>query len=379
MEKMIVNLQDIDISETAAFNHYQHYKEELDFELNNRNFIRTYVPAEIKQRNDSIKTAAEKLPPVVLKSKADELIKAQNLDTRYDDLINHMAAKGKTSYQQFSGLWSPVLWQSRETNTRPQVKINDKVVDAFDLDFIIAESLQHLYASEDPMAEYYDWCERQQKIEIDIYSGGTTEEEIVARNTFISFLDDRETELKRVIQLYSGAAFNTNSRLQESAQEKLKFLTFKLSELRRLRERTSSTKSQADEKQYFIEQERRQMQEAKFATAALAGIGAMSLAEKRLKEQTLSNTLEHGIGESFLHLRPETKTVEQAMDRIKTAKEHRAQMLSMFDAMRNGMSKEEWERLQQTNGTPVPYNPKSRIKTLRGWELSRYKEISLNV
>ena len=380
MENMIVNLQDVDITSSQDFAAYSDFKEQLEFEQGNHPFPRTYLPQDIKSRNETLSASIAKMPPQLLKAKADELIAAQGLK-RHDEMIDHLAQKRIANYNQFNNLWTPVLWQSRSDNTVSKVKIGENTIDAFDLDFLIAESLQNLYSSEDPRAEYYDWIERQQQIEININTQGTTEEEIVERNTFISFLDDRETEIKRIISLYSGAALNPHCRQQTEAQEKLKFLTFKLSELRRLRERTQATKSHADSKEYFDEQERRERTAAVRTTAALAGVALtdemLSLGERRLLKDKDSSLLEHGIGESFVNLRPNTTTKEEAITKINTAKLNREQMIAMFTAMRNGISKEEWLRRQNQQDQPQQQSSLRQYpRNLRGFRVSDFREYS---
>ena len=378
MEKMIVNLQDVSIDNIPNFSDYEEFKSGLEFELENRQFIHTYLPPEIKSRNEALSSAIGFMPPEHLRMKADELLQNQKIAGKYDDLINLMASKSNNNYNQFSSMWSPLIWQAREDNSRQQVEISTKNgkknIDAFDMDYLIAENLQHLYSSEDPAAEYYDWCERQQKIEIDINTGGTTEDEIVARDTFINFLDDRETEIKRVMQLYAGAAFNTNCRMQESAQEKLKFLTFKLSELRRLRQRTETTKSRADSKEYFEQREQRQQQIATSATAGLVAMEALSLGDKQLAEHAFKASIEHGLGETFVNMRPETQTIEQANNKIKSAYRNRAQMEAMVAALRNGKTVEQWKNENQNTNTHNSSTVRNNVRNLRGWEITKFRE-----
>ncbi len=379
MERMIVNLKDVDITKNNNFAQYLDYKEQFNFETENRPFVSTYLPQEAKNEHHALMGATSQIPPHKLREKADTLIKAQGIEDKYGDLLDHLVSKSNGNYSHFKSLWSPIIWQANETNSKQQIKIGDKVVDVFNLDYAIAESLQHLYSSEEPEAEYYDWIQRQQKIEIDINTNGTTEDEIVARNSFISFLDDRETEIKRITYLYAGAAFNPNCRMQNSAQEKIKFLTFKLSELRRLREKTANTKSHADEKEYFELEERRRQREAIAATAGLTALAITdeqySIGSKRLASQHNINELEQGIGANFVRLRPETQTLEQAKDKIRSALEHREQLRQMFAAMRNGMSKEEWKRSQRTD--PISRKQiNTEIQNLRGWQIEHFREIS---
>ena len=279
MERLIVNLSDIDITETTAFDGYTELKDELVFELENRPFYQTWLPQEKRDLNQEISSFLETIPPETLKSKADTLIETQGLKEKNLDLIEYMSNRQATVYPEFSNLWNPIVWQSREDTSRAKVNVNNHIMDAFDLDYMIAENLQQIYAGEDPKAEYYDWIKRQKQIELDINTNGTTEEEVVARNVFIGFLNDRESEIRRIITLYSGAAFNSKSMQQRAAQEKLKFLTFKLSELRRLREKTQSLKSHADQKKEIMPKQNRLRRTVAYAsdfvaTASLASIYA---------------------------------------------------------------------------------------------------------
>ena len=378
MERIIVDLKDVDISNTPMFEEYISYKEGLNFENEHRIFARAYLPPEEKYRNEMLMQNLNKMPKHLIVNKADELIQKQGLDRKHEELIEHMANKNNGSYTNFSSLWSPILWQARETSDKTKVLVNSQPMYVFDLDFALAENLQQLYASEDPIAEYYHWVETQKKIEIDINTDGTTEDEIVARNSFISFLDDRETEMKRVMLLYAGTAFNSNSRQQSIAQEKLKFLNFKMSELRRLRERTQQTKSKADDQQYFEEKERRYQQTATNITTGLVAAEMLSLGNHRLQQNISSNLLEHGIGESFVRLRPETTTLEQAQEKISIAKQNREQMLDMFEAMRNGMSKDDWLKTKQ-NSMMTSHNIKRQVQIHRHFRTSDFHEYTNNM
>ena len=158
----------------------------------------------------------------------------------------------------------------------------------------------------------------------------------------------------------------------------MKFLTFKLSELYRLRERTKATKDRADSKEYFAEQERRDRQAALAATAGITGMaltdGMLSLGERRLREDINTTALEHGIGESFVRLRPETRTREQAENKINTAIQNRNQMAAMLTAMRNGISKDEW--LRQQDKTAITVDLRQKVRKLHGFRVADYQEYS---
>ena len=141
MGNMIINLPDIDISQSKEFAEYADFKEHLQFEMDNRPFSHTYLPPEIKARDEALSNSLRKMDATNLKQKADALIKAQQLDNRYQELINHMAAKQTDSYNQFNAMWSPVLWQSLEDRSQAKVSVGNQTMEAFDLDYAIAESL----------------------------------------------------------------------------------------------------------------------------------------------------------------------------------------------------------------------------------------------
>ncbi len=226
---------------------------------------------------------------------------------------------------------------------------NNQEVPVSDISYVLAESLQHLYSSEDPRAEYYDWVQTQRKIEVDIYSNGTTDDEIQARNDFIGFMDDRETELKLIIMLYQSAERNGTGYYKELAQNKLSFLNFKLSELRRLRDRTQATKSKSDE------QEKREQELTKEAQR-MAGNLAMAAAAEELEQTRQSYLQNQKDGEEFDMVtggvltkyspvyRPEALSVNEVLRKKEQLENNRRKMVDQITAMRMGLSKEEQER-----------------------------------
>ena len=226
---------------------------------------------------------------------------------------------------------------------------NNQEVSVSDISYVLAESLQHLYSSEDPRAEYYDWVQTQRKIEVDIYSNGTTDDEIQARNDFIGFMDDRETELKLIIMLYQSAERNGTGYYKELAQNKLSFLNFKLSELRRLRDRTQATKSKSDE------QEKREKEREKIAQQAVENM-AMAAATEEMERTRQSYLQNQKDGEEFDMVtggvltkyspvyRPEALSVNEVLRKKEQLENNRRKMIDQITAMRMGLSKEEQER-----------------------------------
>jgi len=115
-----------------------------------------------------------------------------------------------------------------ENQHRPMTKVAENVVvSTYDLDYILAVSLQEMDAKQSPESEYRDWIEVAQKIETAINNNGTTRQEVDARNGFIGFLDNRETEMKRVMDLYRSTALHSQGFYREDAIRKLEYMRFK--------------------------------------------------------------------------------------------------------------------------------------------------------
>ena len=232
-----------------------------------------------------------------------------------------------------------------------------KEVPVSDLSYVLAESLQHLYSSEDPKAEYYDWVETQRKIEVDIYSNGTTEDEIKARNSFIGFLDDRETELKLIISLYATAERNGTGYYKEMAQNKLSFLHFKLSELRRLRDRTQATKSRSDE------QERAEREMAQTATRVVGGIALASAGEQYIRNQEIGNEFDSAIEGVMTSYRPVTHSIDGVFRKQEDLLKNRRKF---FEGLRMGKSAEQ-QALDERR--------ELLVRRAKSFSLSRYNQL----
>ena len=232
-----------------------------------------------------------------------------------------------------------------------------KEVPVSDLSYVLAESLQHLYSSEDPKAEYYDWVEAQRKIEIDINTNGTTEDEIKARNSFIGFLDDRETELKLIISLYATAERNGTGYYKEMARNKLSFLYFKLSELRRLRDRTHATKSKSDE------QERAEKEMAQTATRVVGGIALASVGEQYIRNQEIGNEFDSAVEGVMTSYRPVTYSREDVFRKKETLQNNRRNFII---GLRMGKSAEQQD---------LDAKRQQLVRRARSFSLSRYNQL----
>lgn len=246
---------------------------------------------------------------------------------------------------------------------------DNKEVPVSDISYVLAESLQHLYSSEDPKAEYYDWVQTQRQIEIDIYSNGTTDDEIKARNDFIGFLNDRETELKLIIMLYALAERNGTGYYKELAQNKLSFLQFKLSELRRLRDRTQATKGKSDEEEKREQQRAEIVQQATRDAAMLAAVEGLEQARQSyLENQKSAKEFDTAIDGVLTHYLPVTGDVEEVMRKKERLSRNREEMLDLFKSLRMGVSKEEKERRERGSSWPM-------VRRVNGFDRYRYNRL----
>lgn len=240
---------------------------------------------------------------------------------------------------------------------REQTTVAGKVtIDTLDLDFILADSLQRIESRENPKAEYYDWVEAQNRIETDLNTDGATQPEVDARNNFIDFLDDRETEMKRVIALYLSASVNSKGYYQEMAKEQLHFMRFKLSELRRLRTRTEATTNRADQK----EREAANLNTSAKILSAAAGAEIMTNNYSNTVAGKMNNYIDRRFeGEEFensvagriFHQRPDTENEKESQERIEKAQEFSGRVAEalLIVGMRMGMSKEAQQDRREAN------------------------------
>lgn len=329
-------------------------------------YFNRYIPGELNEyanmermQNDYEKVRTRNLQlsvPASIQEKARAEAMVAEMRRQSPDFVRNYAKKIQDSQAKGKPVKLPTF--------------DNQEVPISDISFVLAESLQRLYSSEDPRAEYYDWVQVQRRIEVDINTNGTTEDEIKARNGFIDFLDDRETELKLIISLYNTAERNGTGYYKEMAQNKLSFLHFKLSELRRLRDRTQATKSKSDE------QERAEKELERNTRIMVGGLAAASLAEEQLlaREKYLHNNV---VGKEFetavegvhAHYRPETHTAMEVMAKKERLRQNEHNMRAMLTAYRMGKSKEEFENQD------VLAERKALVRRARSFSLSRYREL----
>ncbi len=244
---------------------------------------------------------------------------------------------------------------------RPVTKVaEDVVISTYDLDFVLAMSLQEMDAKQSPEAEYRDWIEITQKIESDINTNGTTQGEVDARNLFIGFLDHRETEMKRVMALYSSAALHSYGYYKEEAYKKLEYMRFKLSELRRLRTRLLATRSHSDE------EERRRIE-------------AIDRGEKFLANK-IGDELEENLIDTKV-FKPETQNEEEAHEKVENLRKTSAVLMAaLIMGYRYGKTREQIEREGKRGSERVveenqnPLLP--RIARLRGLTVQDYQRVA---
>ena len=372
-------------TEEDAISYYVEMKKQLDMEHNNFEYIMSHMPPAYAQVDAYIKDYIKNLSRSELLSRANGLIESQNLKTN-DFFIEQMSEKNIGNLSHFRSQWSPMIWQAHENNNSQKIKIGDKIVDAHDLDFSIAQSLEMQDAHRDPLTEYYDWIKIQNKIESNINTNGTTIDEISERNHFIDFMEMRETEIKRIALLYSAAALNSNSKLQPLAQEKLKFTIFKLSELRRLRDRMKSTKSIPTKRkipQSVVERiqkiKNKNYSDYEYYTDPLKleedenkqQLEINSLGEHRLNGIFMPHQIVNRPVETLTNTKPVSKNIEEAQEKINILKSNYHNTIDILQAMRNGMSKEEYLRSKQNNSQT---QNNREIRPIRGFDLNRFHQ-----
>lgn len=373
------NIYNREFDEKDYLSYYTEMEDRLSLESQNFDFVMEHMPPTYTNTDKYIREYVSNFSKEELHSRADALIKAQNLQ-KNNDIMEHMTAKGRGNFNHFRAQWSPIIWQTHEVEETQKIKIGDKVVDGHDFDFSIAQSIELQDANCDPTTEYHDWIKTQNEIETDINTLGTTLSEIEARNTFIAFMDMRETEIKRIATLYSGSALNPNSPFQEIAQEKLKFTLFKLSELRRLRDRMQTTKSTPDNfkslpqhvqkkelallskrlshnKNIIPQDEEEQENSSNFSFD--------SIGEQRLCNNLSDPTLTQGVGDMFLDIKPTPQNVEECNIKIDTISANHKHMIEILKAMRQGMSKEEFIKKQNCHKHP---------HKLRAFDIASYNQ-----
>lgn len=252
--------------------------------------------------------------------------------------------------------------------------IGDVVVDSFNLDYMIAETLQSLYSSEDPRAEYYDWVNAFDKIKSDIYTDGTTPDEISARNAFIGFMDDRETEMKRVMALYAGAAIHGQGYYREQAQAKLDFMKFKLSELRRLRTKMENTKSYADEDK-IIEKRNPRIRDtgAEVLTAAtVTAVAAEALTKGEryaiYKAGLHSHEFENDVAHHMGVVHPELYEKAQVEERVGKMRENKRKTAKLILGLQMGKSAAEQAAEEQ-------YASSGNLRRYHGFQMQNFQNL----
>lgn len=357
-----------------ALSYYAELNNRLNVDSDNFNYVMNHMPPTYADTDAYIKDYVSNLDINELKSRADGLIRAQNLKENHG-LIDYMSEKNKGNFSHYRAQWSPIMWQAHEKDSKQTVKIGDKIVNAGDLDYSIAETLEMQDASTDPVSEYYSWVRMQYDIETDINTGGTTCEEVFHRNLFIDFMEHRETEIKRIATLYSAAALNPNSPMQKIAQEKLSFTLFKLSELRRLRDRMKSTKSTPDKCKHEIERENRIKEHKQRVLSRLVSAPVtednrdLSIGERRLSGLYMAHTLNQSLSDNFIHFKPVSQTKEQAQQKMDIAINNHNAMREMLKAMRNGITREEWLKMHDSDDLE-----NENIRELRGFNIARYNQ-----
>lgn len=242
--------------------------------------------------------------------------------------------------------------------------IDGITVSTYDLMFILADSLQRLYSGENKTTEYHDWVQIEDKIEIDLNTNGVEQHELDAKHGFIGFLDQRETELKLVISLYSAAALYGNDYYKERARDELKFLTFKLSELRRLRTKMQATPDKTDA------QERTERELINRGQAYLL-----------YKTGVLADEFENDPAHQFLRIRPQTSNVAESEARINYLRARdEARTRKLVEGYRMGKSREdiEKEELAASENYHERFSLREKINRIKGFTMAHFMDTNTN-
>ena len=173
-----------------------------------------------------------------------------------------------------------------------------------DLSFIVAESMQKLYAEIGIDAEYRDWIEDEIKISNHTSDGHISEEDQGEKDQYLHNFVDRETEMKTCIALYASSALHCKGAFREKALDRYKTMTDKLGELRRLRAKVQSTKnrSSADEKK-----------EERFENSFKKTAEELYISKKIGLD---AQGLEDGVADEMVQFRPVSYSQEEARKKI---------------------------------------------------------------
>lgn len=224
---------------------------------------------------------------------------------------------------------------------------NDKNVDVGDISFSLAENMQQMYSGENPRSEYHDWVTNQAEIANAVKTDGETKEETAEKNNFVKFLDDRETELKLVISLFEIARANSKGYYKEAAENRLSFLYFKLSELRRLREKTQQTKG------YSVEEKEKEKERlAKELEQKSINLLNRIIIDKYINEDYDARQFDSGVEGISLHYRPDANNVNEAQNKIITLQGNKYRMrqhVVQLSGRNTGRYVEYYEQDERTN------------------------------
>ncbi len=203
---------------------------------------------------------------------------------------------------------------------------NNEPVAVGDISFSLAEGLQYMYSGENPQSEYHDWVNDQAEIETAVKVDGETREETIEKNNFVSFLNDRETELKLVISLFEIARSNSSGYYKDAAENRLGFLYFKLSELRRLRERTSQAKGYSVEEK---EQEKERLAK-ELEQKSLRMLNRIAI-NNNGNYDNYEKQFEAGVEGIAPHSRPDTHNIDEAQNKIITLQGNKGKMKRLVE------------------------------------------------
>ena len=111
-----------------------------------------------------------------------------------------------------------------------------------DLNVRYAQSIENINSGIDPVAEYFSWLNETTAIMHDLNDGFVSKEDALKRESFLELTDQREADLMVCLGLYESCK-------SKEAEERARFIRYKLQKLREMR---SAIKSSTSDKQDIV-------------------------------------------------------------------------------------------------------------------------------
>lgn len=228
-----------------------------------------------------------------------------------------------------------------EEQMNPMTKVTKDIeISTYDLDYIVASSIQSLESSIDPVTEYHDWVQNEAAVVSDINTNGVEESELHRKDDMLENFDQREMDMRVCIQLYTASAIYGSGPIKERATEKLTFLKWKMSELRRLRAHLySETAGKTKTNEEIRREEERAVQLDAYRNNMAKAVVATGLGYVATKAAFETNAFEDGIADHVIETRPTSTNIQEAKERIESY---------------HNQKKQQYLLIMKQRGLPVP-------------------------